>query len=471
MKYNLLQKDIDILKQSVKELYVKLELLNRSKKIITTIESDLISDSLSIDAESDIRRTYNCEIKYVKTKWSNIDKYKLMSHYLSPWIGIRHTRSGEILWYKLGTFAFDSRNFTYDESNSTLSIQCMDLMCTLNGTLGGEIKDQKIKIEAGNYIRNVIIELLKECNIKEYNICEMNRTIPYDKEYSSTTYYEILKELLDLYAGYEMYFDIDGVFTIQEIPTCQYDENIIDDSIIEPLLISQSGSSSYEGIYNHIKVYGMNIETDRYFSKCTYNNNVYSALEETTSTYAEMIESGTYSIKIPSPNLYGAKLSLNASSEKNIVTDDGVLIEAGVLKEGVYSFRYRKLTDDFLLLGQYQVVGEAWDDNPDSPFNINNLGYEIYHECSGDEYEKIYTDELANQRARYEIWLSTNVQNNISLEMVFIPWLDVNTKVSYTDKEIGITSNYIIKQISGSFMSATMTIDMIKFYENYPNII
>ena len=59
----------------------------------------------------------------------------------------------------------------------------------------------------------------------------------------------------------------------------------------------------------------------------------------------------------------------------------------------------------------------------------------------------------------------------MTLEMMFIPWLDVNTKISYTDKETNETNSYIIKRINGSFMDATMTIEIIKFYENYPNII
>ena len=468
MKYNILQQDIEILKQSSKELYAKVELLNRNKKILTSIEGNLISDSISIDALSDIRRTYSCEIKYSNENWNNADKYKLMTYYIVPYIGIKHIRLNKILWYKLGTFAFDSRSFTYNESSSTLSFQCLDLMSYLNGTLGGELKDIKIKIEAENNIRNVIISLLEECNIIEYNIVDMNNLIPYDKEYSSTTYYEIIKELLDLYAGYEMYFDNDGVFTIAQIPTCEYDDNIIDDTIIEPLLISQSGSFSYENIYNHIKVYGMNIETDRYTEECTYTDNIYNATIETMTTY-ENFE--TYSIKLPQANLANVKLNINNIGAKNIVKDDGVLLNENDMNADIYSFRYRRTTDDFLLLGQYQVIGEAWDNNPDSPFNKDKLGYEIYHECSGGEYEKIYTNELANQRARYEIWLSTNIQNNLTLEMVFIPWLDVNTKINYTDKESHETNSYIIKKISGSFMNATMTMDIIKFYENYPNII
>lgn len=468
MKYNLLQQDIEILKQSSKELYSKVELLNRNKKILANIKGELISDSISIDAESDIRRTYSCEMKFSKSNWNNADKYKLMTYYIVPYVGIKHIRLNKILWYKLGTFAFDSRNFTYDETNTSVSFQCLDLMSYLNGTLGGELKDQKIEIEVENNIRNVIISLLNECGITEYNICEMNHLLPYDKEYSSTTYYAIIKELLDLYAGYEMYFDIDGIFTIDEIPTCEYDDNILDDTIIEPLLISQSGSFSYENIYNHIKIYGTNIETNRYTEDCTYANNVYNATIETMTTY-ENFE--TYSIKLPSSNLANAKLNINNIGAKNIVKDDGVLIKENDINAGTFSFRYRRLTDDFLLLGQYQVIGEAWDTNPESPFNINNLGYEIYHEYSEGEYSNIYSNELANQRARYEIWLSTNIQNNLTLEMMFIPWLDVNTKIEYTDREDSETHSYIVKRINGSFMEGTMTIDIIRFYENYPNII
>lgn len=468
MKYNLLQRDIEILKQGSKEIYSRLELLNRNKKILANIEGDLISDSISIDAESDIRRTYSCELYFTKSNCNNASKFKLMTYYVCPYIGIKHIRLNEILWYKLGTFAFDSRNFTYNESNTSLNIQCLDLMSSINGTLGGELKDQKIKVEVESNIRDVIIGLLNECGIKEYNIVKMDNLIPFDKEYSSTTYYAIIKDLLDLYAGYEMYFDIDGIFTIDKIPTCQYDENIIDDSIIQPLLISQSGSFSYQNIYNHIKVYGMNIETDRYTEDCTYYDNVYNATVETMTTY-ENFE--TYSIKLPQANLANAKLNINNIGSKNIVKDENVLLQDNDLQAEIYSFRYRRITDDFLLLGQYQVIGEAYDDNPNSPFNIKNLGYEIYHECSGGKYEKIYTNELANQRARYEIWKSTNVQNNISLEMIFIPWLDVNTKINYTDKETNETSSYIIKRISGSFISSIMTMDIIKFYEEYPNII
>ena len=97
MKYNLLQQDIEILKQGSKELYSRVELLNRNKKILANIEGDFISDSISIDAESDIRRTYSCEMHFSKSNWSNASKYKLMTYYIVPYVGIKHIRMNEIL--------------------------------------------------------------------------------------------------------------------------------------------------------------------------------------------------------------------------------------------------------------------------------------------------------------------------------------------------------------------------------------
>ena len=56
------QKDIEILMQSDKELHYKLELLNESMKVIDLIEGNLISDNISISSNSDVRRTYSCEL-------------------------------------------------------------------------------------------------------------------------------------------------------------------------------------------------------------------------------------------------------------------------------------------------------------------------------------------------------------------------------------------------------------------------
>lgn len=228
-------------------------------------------------------------------------------------------------------------------------------------------------------------------------------------------------------------------------------------------MISDSGSFSFSEVYNHIKVYGLQIETDRDSTNCTYSNNVYNA---TFDNLGALENNLTYSITIPSSNLANAKLNINGLGAKNIVVDNDVLISAGVMQSGKYSFRYRRLSDDFLLLGKYQVFGEAFNRNPNHPFSINTLGFEKV-KVFQDEYSNLYSDDLATQAAEYELYLASNLSENVSLEMINIPWLDVNYKLEYTSKNNNETHSYIIKLISGSTSSATMTVGMIKYYVDF----
>lgn len=464
MVYNILQQDIDILFQSQKELFSRVEILDDNFKTIGEIQGVLISDSYSIDAESDIRRNYSCEIFLSKDSYFIDQRYVLMKRYIRPYVGIRYVRTGQIIWYLMGTFCFVETNWQYNSSAHILSLSCEDLMCSINGTLNGNVPDLKIKILEGENIRQSILVLLKEIGIKKYLLNEIDKYVPYDLEFSGSTYYEILKEIMGLYAGYEMFFDINGTFVIQKIPTGEFDANLINDEIIQPLLISDNGSFSFSGIYNHVQVYGRVIETDRDSLSCTYTDNVYNAVFENLTV---LENNTTYSVTLPSANMANAKLNINNLGIKNIVIDDSVLIAAGIMQADRYSFRYRKLTDDFLLLGKYQVFGEAFNRDPNHPFSINSLGYEITKIFNDADYEKIYSDALAQHRAEYELYHASNLAENLSLEMINIPWLDVNCKIEYTSKNFNETNTYIIKSINGSTSSATMTISMIKYYPNF----
>ena len=463
MAYNLLQRDIDILFQSQKEIFSKVEILDSNFKTLVNIEGILISDSYSIDAESDIRRSYSCDMFLEHDSYFIDQRYALMKRFIRPYVGIKYIRTGEIVWYLMGTYCFVDTSWQYNSSTHTLSLSCQDMMCMLNGTINGNMSDMKIKIVAEENIRNTFLLLMGEMNIKKYLLNGIDKNVPYDLEFVGSTYYEMLKQMLELYPGYEMFFDINGTFVVQKIPTGINESNLINDEIIQPLLISDSGSFSFGEVYNHIKVYGLQIETDRDSTNCTYTNNIYNA---TFDKLTELENNLTYSITIPSSNLANAKLNINGLGAKNIVTDNDVLITAGTMQSGKYSFRYRKLSDDFLLLGKYQVFGEAFNRNPNHPFSINTLGFEKI-KVFQDEYSNLYSDDLAKQAAEYELYLASNLSENVSLEMINIPWLDVNYKVEYTSKNNNETHSYIIKSVSGSTSSATMTVGMIKYYVDY----
>lgn len=117
-----------------------------------------------------------------------------------------------------------------------------------------------------------------------------------------------------------------------------------------------------------------------------------------------------------------------------------------------------------------QIKGEAKDENPDSPFAISKIG-DIVDVKSDAEYEKIFSDDYARQRAEYELYLSTRLNDTVSLECVTIPWLEVNTKVSYTPYNQNVPLDFLIKTISFEASSGTSSIEMIRFYPEFPKII
>ena len=109
-----------------------------------------------------------------------------------------------------------------------------------------------------------------------------------------------------------------------------------------------------------------------------------------------------------------------------------------------------------------QITAEISDMNTDSPFSIARIGQINYIV----DDERIYSNELAQDRARYELYLHARLNDAISLEIVPIPWLnDVNIKFSYTNKKIGIEGEYLIQTLSIPLdVTSNMTITASKIY-------
>ena len=110
----------------------------------------------------------------------------------------------------------------------------------------------------------------------------------------------------------------------------------------------------------------------------------------------------------------------------------------------------------------------AQDTNLLSPFCIYGTAGVIRIVLSGGEYENIYTTELAQQRANYELYLRCRLQDQLTITTVPIYWLDVNWLIEITlpnkqgEEE---TEKYIIKKISTNVgVNATQVITLMKYY-------
>ena len=493
------QKDIELLMQSNKELFFKLDLLNQDLRTIDYIEGNLISDNISISSDSDIRRTYNCELIVTDNSFTiGKDKKIWFNKRIRPYIGMKLQRTQEIIWYCLGTFLYTNENYNYDATTKQLSLSCEDMMCLLNDSRGSQLDGYTRTIKQGSDAREVIIALLKEVGINKYYI-EFNKNndtvstfeIPYDMTYNAgSTAYTIIKEIVDLYAGTQMYFDLYGAFIISKIPTGENEINVLNDEIIQPLLISEQLNTSLSNIYNHIQIWGKVNEPDYYSKNVTMSGSVYfvdaikQKLDESTnqyieSPYKEYVNFDLIGITIPSTNPENTRININSLGSIPIVDDQGNPLQQNYLDANTDCvFRYRSASNDFLYIGQYQCYGEAYltnntNDksdyaviNQDSQFSVEEIGHKL-KVLTGGDYDKIYTNNLCRQRCRYELYNATNMQETISINVVPIPFLDVNQKVQFTSNSTYQTHDYLITNISCNYSEYSMTLNLSRYYPAY----
>ena len=115
-----------------------------------------------------------------------------------------------------------------------------------------------------------------------------------------------------------------------------------------------------------------------------------------------------------------------------------------------------------------QAEGEYKDTNPDSPFYIGNPAGEIPIVLYGGDYENIQTDDLAYQRAKWEIYRQCRLNDTIQLTTIPIYWAEVNWMVTYTPFGSDTEQQYLIKSISTSLEpDGEQTYELVKYYPYY----
>lgn len=640
--------DFRVVKQRVLDIRLKLEIYDRYDNYINEITGNVINGSGTIDAESDIRRTFTVEVHpdYKSRIIINEQGYIWIDKFVRISVGIVSERDGDIRWWKFGKFVFTNTNTTYDATNDRLSINCSDLMSTLDGSKNGELgqltiqypaykeydpegddnyytedvtysgvtyhlsipgytkytpldyilfripnnnaSDCKIQIndlypipiinkytldpiasdtliagriysffisndqailtssndipevvwgEPINYytIRDAVLTTVGQlgriprdtCNVDdigEYDAMPMYNpnwetyrqqwplwnNIPFDQEFScGTTVLNILTTFRDLYPNYEAYFDEEGSFCMNMIPSGDEDEPVLENSFFQPLYISENTSIDLSTIRNVCHVWGQVFDPDYFATTSTFENNTYIA---TIDGYEEGYMTGDQiAITVSGTNQYAPSLNINNFGVVPILDDDThqSLAEGKMLGGQTYVLKIKKKYEDgdyhvqAFLQGQWQVQGiVALVDSP-------NGSDEIYHTTSGTdvrkysieyfqdvyacpsvklrviptspftcqrigEYMDVYTDEknitsdsLALQRGDWEVYKQARLQDSISLTTSLVPFADVNIKVRYRRHDLDSSYAYIVKNISHNFEGGTTTWQLMRFYPLY----
>ena len=492
MALNITQDDYNILRQSYIKQYIKLDLLDFNMNVVDELSGNLIGLSVTVDANADLRRSCECSLVVTDSSFEIKPGGKIfLDKYIRPWIGYLNIRTGNIQWYNQGIYLINAPSYQYDAATYTLSFSGLDLMSKLTGLRNGELPGVPTKIPIGSDVRGAIIAALELGGFNKYivseckNVDDTIQEVPYDIEIAQGgTVYDILKELCAILPQYQMFFDVDGVFHYETIPTGANDPVLIDDDVWQNILISESVSTDFENVKNYIEVYGRSHDIDHFSDKTTISGSTVilhiPSLTPTTTGEFPLQEWTEIGFVPPSDVTGSIQLTITAGASEaesttlgtyRFVNKDGSSVNK--LEKDNYYVGQFQANNTFLDLGQDQAYGIAYDNNPDSPFYVGDpvgsspVGI-IRHVCYSGEYDNIMSNDLAKQRADIELYWRCRLNDSISLATIPIPWLDVNIIMSHAMKLQGEPKKYMIQSYNVTYGDTnSMTISASSWYPYY----
>ena len=479
---NITQNDYNIIKQRNTERYIKLNLLDFNYNIVDELSGNMLSCSVRCDADSDLRRS--CNVSFVVTD----NGYEVgagnrifLDRYIQLYIGLKNIYTKEIQWYNQGIYLIDAPSYEYNATTHTLSFAGLDLMSKLTGARNGQLPGIPTVIKQGENVRQAIIATLALGGFTKYIVeeCKVNNAIqpvPYDIQIDQGGYvFDILSRLRDIMPKYQMYFDVDGVFHYELIPSGEDEPVLITDDIWNSVVTGETISTDFTTVKNYIEVYGRTHEVQYYDANPTitlgpnvydvtlnlpgYQNSDYT-LFGFTNTYGDMAN-GFLRFTIN-----GTAIGISQPLKGTFSVKGQYMVIQKVPSKGSNALG----TINIEFLGGLQAKSVWQDTNPESPFYVNGPVGIIREVLCGGEYENITSDDLAQQRAEIEGYWKCRLNDNITLNVVPIPWIDVNIVVSHAPKQGDVTNRYIIKSYSVDYgsVSSTMSVTMITFYPYYP---
>ena len=470
---NITQNDYNIIKQRINERYIKVNILDFQYRIVDQIGGNLLSCSIKCDADSDLRQSCDVSLVVRDNSFDVQSGGKIwLDKYIQVYVGLKNIYTQEIQWYNQGIYLIDAPSWKYDATNNTLSFSGLDLMSKLTGARNGQLQGIPTVIKQGENVREAIIATLALGGFTKYVVSEcMNRdgsiqAVPYDIEIDQGGYvYDILAKLRDILPQYQIYFDVDGVFHYDLIPNGDDEPVVITDDIWKNILISEDISTDFTSVKNYIEVYGYTHDPEYYPSAISVSRATITMTIEALTTLNEYDVIGFTPSSAVSGNI---QLSVNSFGAKNLVDSNGASITS--LDANTYYVASYQSNGTWLFLGHQQAQAVWSDMNPDSPFYVDGSVGMIREVLCGGDYENIQSDELALERAKLEIYWKCRLNDSITLNVVPIPWLDVNIVVSHAPKDEAEEKRYIIKSYSVDYGSveSTMNVSMVSYYEYYP---
>lgn len=256
--------ELEVQIQQIRSIYIKIEILNTDDLVIDEVSGECIGGSYNINADAPIRRTCSVKFKILDKFLPSEKSVFWINKRFRLFVGITYLKTGEIIWFKKGTYAIQDPSVNISINENSISISGLDKMALFTGDISGQLSAKyMIKASEGNsgiYVHDAIKAVVKDGGESNMKISETSLIIPYKIEKNiGETRYEIINELVNLFYNYQAFYDLDGNFIFTEKPTelgAVKNSEVQWDFSSYNLIQSLERQIQYKNIKNKFTVYG-----------------------------------------------------------------------------------------------------------------------------------------------------------------------------------------------------------------------
>ena len=482
------QNQYDVTLQRVRELDCKIAVLDYDYTLLDEISGYTESVSFNIEADSDVRRTADISMNLkddismkqnAKFYWNAGNPY-WFDKFIQIYTSVKDIRTNQDVWVNQGIYCVNSPSITYDAVSNALSFQAVDLMSKMTGMRNGQLEGMTYSVPAGSSITGAIEGVLLEQGFYQYILyTPQQETTPEDINIDAGgTAWDLLTQLRDINANWEMFFDVDGVFHFQQIPSGKvlintqmaltssvlvtssgvdfatntgetievYTEKgrtsedygepqpLVDHKIWDKLLISADYDTSFEDVKNCVEVLGK-VHNPNEFATVEISTQVCMlTLSQPKEYYANnewTIEFGIVSDESGAPVALANNITDFYFRDKNGDFIGYLSIAKNPITQGNEEYCVTMKVGETISTASFEYIGYmqpravAIENNPDSPFYI---GTSTKYTC------KVGTDvDFADEREP----VITDVDSKVSDGVLYIdvnPWLSSD---EFINAEVG----------------------------------
>lgn len=126
-------------KSSYRRIKLRVDLLSFSFQVVGNIEGNVVSGSITVDANADIRRVADISLVVTDSSFEIGEDRKIwLDKYIQIYIGMVDY-TGNTEWVNMGIYLIDNPTRTYNATTHTLSFSAYDLMSKMIGLRNGQL--------------------------------------------------------------------------------------------------------------------------------------------------------------------------------------------------------------------------------------------------------------------------------------------------------------------------------------------